>query len=146
MRSISVSTDLPLDAERACTMAQRAAVFRHVVWPAFAVRDREVPASFAVGAPFAARLWLAGGTLPGWRHEITVVEQAPTLLRTRERGGLLRAWNHTLRFEPLGDGRCRYTDAVEIDAGVWTRPTAAVAVGLYRWRQRRWRRLAELVV
>lgn len=145
MRSLAVTTDLPISAERACAMAQRSAVFRHVVWPALAVRDRDVPGAFAVGEPFVARLWLAGGVVPGWRHEITVIEQTPTLLRTRERGGLLRTWNHELRFEVLGEDRCRYTDAVEIDAGLLTVPTVMVSRWLYRWRQRRWRRLAALV-
>ncbi len=144
MRSVSVSTELAMPAERACELAQRSAVFRHVVWPLFIVRDRDVPELIEEGNPFSVRLYYFAGLLPGHRHEITVVERGPTLLRTTERGGIIRAWNHTLTFEPLGPGRCRYTDAIDIDAGALTWLPVAFAELMYRWRQRRWRHLAAL--
>lgn len=65
-------------------------------------------------------------------------------MRTTERGGIIRVWNHELRFEPLGPDRCRYTDEIDIDAGRLTAIPVAFAELMYRWRQQRWRQLAML--
>src|SRR4051812_19020259 len=88
--------------------------------------------------------WLfAFHVIPAYRHTIEVVEvdRATGTIRTREHGGVLKAWNHTLHVEPLDDHSCRYSDTVDIDAGSLTRVVVAVATGIYRYRQRRWRKL-----
>jgi hypothetical protein len=36
---------------------------------------------------------------------------------------LVQRWDHRVRVQPLGEGRCRYFDEVEIEVGP---PTAAV--------------------
>ncbi len=64
--------------------------------------------------------WLiAFHVIPAYRHTIEVIEvdDAEQTIRTHEHGGVLRAWNHTLRVEPIDTQTCRYTDTVEIDAG-----------------------------
>jgi hypothetical protein len=65
----------------------------------------------------------------------------PRTICTHEYGGLLTAWDHTLRVEPIDEHRCRYSDTVAIDAGRATRLVAAIAVGIYRYRHRRWHKL-----
>jgi hypothetical protein len=81
--------------------------------------------------------------IPFSRHTIRVVEvdAATRTLRSREHGGILRAWNHTLHAEPVSADRCRYSDTVEIDAGALTPMVAVTARWIYRYRQRRWLRL-----
>jgi hypothetical protein len=81
--------------------------------------------------------------IPLSRHVIHLVEidAASHTLRSHEHGGILKVWNHTLRAEPVGDRRCRYSDTVEIDAGRLTGLVAGVSVWIYRYRQYRWRRL-----
>jgi hypothetical protein len=145
------STDLPLAAERACELAQNPALFAFVVRPFLRVTglpERFAPAEEAAvrsgEQELAARLWWFG-LLPGWRHRLRVVEATATELRTREGGGPVRAWNHTLTFEPTGDGACRYTDTVELDAGPLTPLVWCFAQGLFRWRQARWRQLARVI-
>ncbi|WP_244866402.1 MULTISPECIES: hypothetical protein [Rhodococcus] len=87
-------------------------------------------------------LWVLH-VIPAYRHTIEVVEVDPATrtVRTHEHGGVLRQWNHTLHVEPLGEGRCRYSDVVDIDAGRLTPVAVAVAGALFRYRQRRWHRL-----
>lgn len=81
--------------------------------------------------------------IPLHRHHIQIVEVDPAegVIRTEEHGGLVRAWRHTLHVEAVGEGRSRYSDTVEIDAGWLTPVVAAFARLLYRYRHRRWRRL-----
>ncbi|MBN2003783.1 MAG: hypothetical protein JXA21_10535 [Anaerolineae bacterium] len=54
---------------------------------------------------------------------------------------MVRVWNHTIRFHPLGTEQLRYTDAIEIEAGLLTVFVWAFAHLFYRHRQRRWKKL-----
>jgi hypothetical protein len=61
-------------------------------------------------------------------------------MRDNGRGALIRVWDHRIKVEPMRQG-CRYTDRIEIDAGLLTPAIWLFAVVFYRHRQRRWRRL-----
>jgi len=140
--TVRVSTDLSIPAELACRLAQKPAVFRHVVWPIFGVRH--MPESLRPGEELSARIyWLL--VLPGWIHTLRLVSVTPTEIYSNERGGMVRKWNHRLTFDPTSESSCRYTDEVDIEAGVFTSLVAAFARVTYRWRQRRWRQIAELL-
>ena len=71
----------------------------------------------------------------------TVPDEPARTLRSREHGGVLRTWNHTLHAEPAGDQRCRYSDTVDIDAGPLTGFIATLAIWVFQYRQRRWHKL-----
>lgn len=62
-----------------------------------------------------------------------------------EEGGFIRTWRHTLTAVPIDDRRCLYEDRIEIDAWILTPAVAAFAEVFYRYRQRRWERLAGLL-
>jgi hypothetical protein len=143
VKTIHLETELPTDAER--------------VW-----RAMQHPASFSyvcrglIGVPA-----LAGRTEPmregelgtGWlllfhiiplsHHTIHLVDvdAGARTLRSHENGGMLRTWNHTLHVEPLSERTCRYSDTVDIDAGVFTPVVAVASKWIYRYRQRRWHKL-----
>lgn len=142
-RAIHVETELPTDADRLWSALQQPAAFLYVIrglfgMPALAGRSDPVRAGESgSGWLFAFHL------VPVHRHTIEVldVEHATRTIRTHEHGGLVRRWDHVLHAEPLSAARCRYSDTVTIDAGSLTPLVAALAVGIYRYRQRRWRRL-----
>jgi hypothetical protein len=139
---IRVATELSMPAEKACELAQKPAVFRHVIWPAFTVGA--VPDRLEVGNEISARLYFFG-CIPAWKHRLKLVSVDPCAIYSNEYGGPVSTWNHRLTFEPTSESTCRYTDEVEIEAGIATLPTVLVAHLIYRWRQYRWRRLACLV-
>lgn len=143
MRTVRIETELPTTADRVWSAMLHPASFGYVVRgllaiPALAGRTDPM----REGEHVRAR-GLLFHLIPTNRHTIHVVEvdEETRTLRTREHGGPLKVWNHALHVEPAGDGRCRYSDTVEIDAGALTGPVAAVAVRFYRYRQRRWHRL-----
>ena len=140
---VKVSTELPIAAETACLLAQKPAVFKHVVWPMFTIGN--VPEHLTQGEEISARLYFFG-FLPAWKHHLRLVSVGARELYSNEHGGPVKVWNHRLTFERLSDTACRYTDEVEIRAGLGTLPTVAFAHAIYRWRQSRWRRLAHLTV
>lgn len=77
-----------------------------------------------------------------WRHEIRVVGSDDAGMLTEERGGPVRRWRHRITVEPVDASRCFYRDEIVLDAGVMTRAAVPVVRALYRWRHRRWARLA----
>lgn len=144
MKTVHVHTDLPTTADKVWEAMQHPASFLYVTrglfgFPALTGRTDAVrPGERGTGRLMLFHL------IPLSRHTIHVVEVDPSTrtLRSREHGGFLRAWNHTLHVEPTGDGTCRYSDTVDIDAGPLTGLVALAATGIYRYRQRRWHRLA----
>ena len=99
--------------------------------------------------------WREGETVVGWvflfgvlpfaRHHIHVakIDEASRVLSSRERGGLVRVWNHDIEVIAINESSCLYQDRIEIDAGMMTPFVAAYAHWFYRMRQRRWRALAK---
>ena len=144
MRTIHLTTELPAPRDRVWQASQHPASFLYVIRglvgvPALAGRTDPVEVGEVVTG------WiLLFHVLPLHRHRIRVaeVDAATGTIRTEERGGVLRRWDHLLRVEPLGDGTCRYSDTIDIDAGPVTPVAAAVATIFYRYRQLRWRTLA----
>jgi hypothetical protein len=143
VRTVHVETILPTDADRVWSAMLSPVTFLYVCkgllgFPALSGRSEALhPGERGTGWLFAFHL------IPAYRHTIEIVEvdQAGRTLRTQERGGILKAWNHTLHVEPVDEHSCRYSDTVDIDAGVATIFVAALAMGIYRYRQRRWHKL-----
>lgn len=139
---VRVTTELPIPAEEACLLAQKAALFRYVVWPIFTIGP--VPEHFDVGEETSARLYFLGA-IPAWRHHLRLVSIEPREIYTNEHGGPVRTWNHRLTFAPTSEQSCTYTDEIEIHAGIGTLSTVLFAHLAFRWRHRRWRTIARVL-
>ena len=143
MRTVHVETILPTDADRVWSAMLSPVTFLYVCkgllgFPALSGRSEALrPGERGTGWLFAFHL------IPAYRHTIEIVEVDPAskTLRTHEHGGILRTWDHTLHVEPIDERSSRYSDTVDIDAGAATAFVAALAMGIYRYRQRRWRKL-----
>jgi hypothetical protein len=145
VRTIHVETELPTGADWVWAAMKQPVTFLYVTrglfgMPALAGRSEPVRAG-ETGSGWL----LAFHVVPAYRHtiEVVAVDEEERTIRTHEHGGVLRRWDHVLHTEPLGgdEARCRYSDTVTIDAGRLTAVVAALAVGIYRYRQRRWHRL-----
>lgn len=105
--------------------------------------ERELPQHFGAGETYRVRL-LFFGFVPAWWHEIHIValdDQHREIL-TEEHGGAVKEWRHRITVDERGPWRSNYADEIEIAAGVLTPFVWAYAHLFYRYRQRRWRRLA----
>jgi hypothetical protein len=147
MVTVRRTTPLPIAAEEAFALALKPATFAYVARgvlrvPALAA----IPGDFAApGVQASGRLWWLG-VIPTWTHHLRVVAIEPDReLRTAERGGLVRTWNHRLAFAPTSPASCDYTDEIEIDAGPLTPLVAAYARAFFALRQARWRQLARVL-
>lgn len=142
-RTILVETGLPTTADKVWEAMKHPASLLYVTrgllgLPALAGRTDPIHAGEAgTGWVFAFNL------IPVYRHTIEVldVDERTRSIRTHEHGGILKRWDHTLHVEPTSETTSRYSDTVEIDAGVLTRIMCIVSIGIYHYRQRRWHRL-----
>jgi hypothetical protein len=119
---------------------QRADTFVYVTRPLLGVRD-PLPETLGQGETLTLRLKVLG--LPANRHtlHLETVDHDARTVQTREHGGALRTWDHTIRVDPLTETTCRYTDEVEIEAGRLTPVAHAIANAFFAHRQRRWHKL-----
>lgn len=141
---VRISTPLAMPAEAAWQLVQRASTLQHVLRGALALQpDNPFPVQWREGQSHTMRLWFFH-VIPGWRHMLRFcrIDDARREILTSEAGGPVRTWNHLISVEPAGETACRYSDAIEVRAGLLTPLVALYARLIYRYRQRRWRKLA----
>lgn len=139
------TTSLACTADAAWAAMKRKETFFYVAKGFLGVSNAErFPEVGAVGQRFEGRL-LAFGFLPLSRHriEIAEVDEARRRIRTREGGGPVRVWSHTLSVEPKGPERAAYTDRIDLRAGALTPLFVPYVWVLFRYRQIRWRAPAQ---
>lgn len=143
MQRVHVETILPTDADSVWRAMQYPVTFLYVCRGLFGM-----PALAGRSAPMRAGErgtgWLfAFHVFPAYRHtlEILSVDADNRTIATHEFGGVLKSWDHTLKVAAVTEMSCRYSDTVDIDAGVLTPVVVMIARGIYRYRQRRWHRL-----
>lgn len=148
--NVDIATTIALPPERVWQAVQKPQLLRHIAWPLIRFSPSgaaDWPAHFVDGEPVAGRLWLLG-FIPFGRQWIVpslhLPPQGDSPKRLRDNGysRLIRRWDHWISVEPDGAGGTRYSDTVEVEAGVLTPLIGLFAHLFYRHRQRRWRGLA----
>jgi hypothetical protein len=144
VKTIYLETELPASADKVWHAMCHPASFTYVTCGLIgilALAGRTEP--FREGESGTGWLLLLLHLIPISRHTIYLasLDEPARTLRSREHGGVLRTWNHTLHAEPAGDQRCRYSDTVDIDAGPLTGFIATLAIWVFQYRQRRWHKL-----
>ncbi len=146
---VKVSTHLPTSADHAWRVLARRDTFLYATRGAFgyAVSADRWPEELHEGQEIQIRI-LFFRSIPAWRHHVRLVrvDEGRREILSQERGGFIRAWNHRIRIEPENTVRCRYTDEIEIRAGIVTPLVWAFAHLSLRYRQLRLRRLIQWFV
>jgi hypothetical protein len=148
---IELTTELDAPAERVWSAMQHPAAMLYVCRGLVGLPGLEGRTEPIVEGEQGSGWIFLFHTLPLARYHIVVedVDPATRTIRTVERGGMLSRLVHTFSVDDVNDidagdaGRCSYRDLVEIDAGHLTPLVASFAELLYRYRQARWRRLAQ---
>jgi ligand-binding SRPBCC domain-containing protein len=145
---VEVGTELAAPPERVWETVKKVDTLRYLTRGVLGFRPLgAVPDRLQAGDVIRVRLIFIH-VLPGWSHEIRIVklDEEGRRIETAEGGGAVRTWNHVIAVDPAGDGRTRYSDRIEIGAGPLTPLVAGYAHLFYRYRQRRWRRLARTLL
>jgi len=87
------------------------------------------------------------GFIPLWKHQLyfAEIDSVERHLSTQEHGGLVSVWNHQILVHDISNNKSRYEDIVDIEAGLFTPLVWFFAQVLYRYRQKRWKRLLRKV-
>ena len=141
---IEVTSQFALPPDKVWEQVQRPAVLLHIARPilSFISRDGGWPEKWE------HREYVAGlrafGFLPVGEQVIGIEFQGEETtgyrLRDNGRGGLISKWDHMMMIDPEGDGT-RYTDRVDIEAGLLTPLVCAFAKFFYTHRQKRFQAL-----
>ena len=151
MITVTVQTELEAPPHAVWRAVPTPAAFRHVTRGLIDFQPREGQTDeskpWDTGAWVAGRLRVLGVPFSQHRISIESIDHDRRVLSTNESGGPIRRWRHLIAVEavPGDDRRSRYTDRIEIEAGVLTPLIAGFAHAFYRLRQRRWRRLAPVL-
>ena len=132
---------LPTTAAEAWRALLQRDAFLHATYGMLGFRGAEEwPENFEEGQLVETQL-LIFNFLPAWKHTLHVikVDHDNMEIASRERGGLIRQWNHRKWIEGGSGAICKYTDEVDIDAGALTLFVWLFAHIFYRYRQRRMR-------
>jgi hypothetical protein len=146
MAVVTRSTILPASPDAVWAALQRPAVLLRVARPLVHIEPIDppaFPATWDEGA-YRVRMWLFGVVPLG--GQVLRVERLPPVgakrrLRDDGHGLLAQRWDHLITIEPTGTGQTRYTDRVDIEAGVLTPLVWTFAHVFYAHRQRRWHAL-----
>lgn len=145
---VRIATRLSARPERVWQEVQTPRLLIHVAFPLLTFRSREpggFPATWADG-PHRVRMRLLG-LVPLGAQTIEMSRGRTAAggywIRDAGHGSLVRLWDHLITIDPAGEGRTEYVDRVDVRAGPLTPLVVVFAQAFYRWRQHRWRRLAE---
>ena len=147
---VFVASVLDCPPEKVWDEVQKSSLLLEVTRPLVRLMPADTtafPERWSQGTLCLCRCYLFG-FLPLGMHKIFFERIDPSRreIGTRESDPLIRRWDHVVRVEPADGGRTRYSDDIDIDAGVLTLPVWLFARWFYGHRQRRWRRVARRLV
>ncbi len=138
-----ISTLIATNENRIWSELQKTASLMYVAAPVliFKPRDGEsLPEKWIAGRRYALRIY-GLGIIPLGKHDIVVqkIDSVRKEMVTNESGLLAKTWNHLLRVDKADDHTVKYTDEIEIRAGILTAGIWLFAHIFYRHRQRKWK-------
>ncbi|MGD8244871.1 MAG: hypothetical protein PVI63_06740 [Anaerolineae bacterium] len=140
-----IQTELPSPAEKVWQALLKRDTFLYITRGMLGFQGADQwPEVFGEGLEIETRLVFLH-LIPGWKHRLRVVriDEEKREMASEEEGGLIQQWNHRIFVERVAAQRCRYTDEIDIEAGLLTGIVWVYAHIFYRYRQARWRRLAK---
>jgi len=87
------------------------------------------------------------GFIPFGDHKIILkkLDKENKIILSNEHNKIVKIWNHLIFMENVGENEIKYTDEVEIYAGIFTLFTAIWAKLFYKHRQKKWKRISILL-
>ena len=140
-----ISTFIETDENKMWKELQKVSSLMHVASPILKFKPKNgqvLPEKWTKGEELRLKLLLFG-FIPLGDHVIKLVEinKNENLIISNERGRLTEVWNHTIKFESINNHKIKYTDEIEIEAGILTWAIWLFAQVFYRHRQNKWKEL-----
>ena len=141
----TISTSISTSAEQMWNELQKVSSLVHVASPLLIFKSQDkypLPEQWHIGQEYALSVFIFG-IIPLGKHVIKIIKiDAQNMqILSNEYGVLTRTWNHLIKVEKDTDYKIRYTDEIEIKAGMLTIAIWLFAQIFYRHRQKRWKKL-----
>lgn len=142
--TVHVSTELEVSADYVWERLLQKKTFLYLTRGWLAIENTQAwpDRLFLQGETIVMKLRMLGlGPLSSHEVNIVRVDESAREIATQEYSRIVDVWNHCMRVEVLPGNRSRYTDRVDISAGLLTPAVWLFASLFYRARQRRWESL-----
>ncbi|MFP4163429.1 MAG: hypothetical protein ACLFQB_05890 [Chitinispirillaceae bacterium] len=144
-----VTSILNSDADTMWNELQNITSLKRITFPVLIFKTSDhspLPEKWHSDRTYRFRLFLLG-IIPLGHHTINfeVLDPRKKMIISNEHGLLTRKWKHLILLQSIGKGKIRYTDEVEIKAGILTFPVWFFAQLFYRYRQRRWKKVLKSI-
>ena len=85
--------------------------------------------------------------IPFGNHKIILekIDENSKIIISKEHNSIVKIWNHKIRMEDKGENCIKYTDEVELYAGVFTSFVAIWGIIFYKHRQKKWKKIAKML-
>jgi hypothetical protein len=142
-----ISTIIATNEKKMWEELQKTCSLLYVASPILIFKPRqgkELPEKWEIDKPYQLRIH-AFGFVPLGKHDIVVkiIDSHKKEIFTNESGAFAKTWNHFIRIEKRDESTIRYSDEIEIKAGILTVFIWLFAHAFYRHRQRKWKRWLE---
>lgn len=142
--TVRVSTELKASADHVWERLLQKKTFLYLIRGWLVIENSQTwpDTLFLQGSSFLMKIRLFGrGPLTSQEVRIVRVDESAREIVTDESSRIVRTWKHRMNVDALPENRSRYTDCVDINAGLLTPVVWIFASLFYRARQRRWRHL-----
>jgi len=88
------------------------------------------------------------GFIPCGNHRIILerIDEENKIIISKEHNNIVKIWNHIIKMENKGEEYIRYTDEVEIYAGIFTLFVAIWSIIFYKHRQKKWKKNSKDII
>lgn len=145
--TVTVSTYIDTSPDKVFEVVQTKKLLFHVMYPLARfkiIQPKEDSPTWREGVTYLGNSFLLSFLPIGKRHIfIERIDPDKREIQSREHGEIgLKKWDHLILVEPSGQGT-KYTDIIEINAGIFTLSYVLFANIFYRLRQAKWRKLVK---
>ena len=142
---VIISTTISTSAEKMWSELQKVSSLMHVAFPLLIFKSQDknpLSEQWRIDQEYPLSIFLFG-IIPLGKHVIKIlkIDVQNMQILSNEFGLLVRTWNHLIKIEKIADHKIRYTDEIEIKAGMLTIGVWLFALIFYRHRQKRWKKL-----
>lgn len=148
-KKLTVSSYLDIDINKAWYEVQKSSLLEFVCKGKIKFKpiDSGFPKFWKKGMEIKTRMLMYGFIPFGGIHTLKFVKVNHNnfSLLTNEKNSSVRLWNHKIEMKRLNENRIEYKDEIELYAGFITGFVAIWAESFYKYRQRRWKLVAEKI-
>lgn len=146
-RQVIVTSDFEINIENVWCKIQDVDTLREICNPkASFVSCDDSPLIWGEGKSFLFKMYLHK-VIPIGNHTINIIkmDKASREIVSNEYNKRVPIWNHYIKMEDIGKNITRYTDVVDLYAGLLTPFVTWWTVKFYKHRQRMWQKIAKRI-